>query len=127
IMQERESISVNNQGTTINQSHHLDLAIPSSTIASLSSGEYVGLVAVDPARPIALKNFHAQLINNHKELKKEEKNYEETPIIQSLKEGQIQANFITIKEQIIDMTSQERRRIEHDPGLKDLLIKKNKS
>ena len=127
IMQERESISISAQGTTINQSHHLDLAIPPSTIASLSSGEFVGIMADDPAAPIALKTFHAQLINNHKALKKEEKNFEEIPVVQILKEGQVQANFLKIKNQIITMTQQELIRINNNPTLNHLLIKRDRT
>ena len=127
IMQERESISINTQGTTISQSHHLDLAIPSSTVASLSSGEFVGIMADDPTQPIALKTFHAHLINDHKALKKEEQEFGEIPIIQLIEDGRIQTNFLNIKNQIKEMTEQELIRIASSPLLKHLLIKRNKA
>ncbi|MDB5141414.1 MAG: conjugal transfer protein TraG, partial [Mucilaginibacter sp.] len=44
IMQDRQSTSVNSSDTSVNYSGQLDAAIPLSTIASLSSGEFVGMV-----------------------------------------------------------------------------------
>ena len=41
----------------------LDYAIPASKIASLSSGEFVGMVADDPHEKIKLKMFHAEIMN----------------------------------------------------------------
>ena len=41
----------------------LDYAIPASKIASLSSGEFVGVVADDPHEKIKLKMFHAEIMN----------------------------------------------------------------
>ncbi|MGH2623010.1 MAG: conjugal transfer protein TraG, partial [Sphingobacterium sp.] len=103
-----------------------DLAIPPATIASLSSGEFVGIMADDPTNPISLKTFHARVINNHQALKKEEKDFQEIPITQSLQEGQLLANYLNIKNQIIKMTEQELSRINKNPTLQHLLIKKNK-
>ena len=41
----------------------LDYAIPASKIASLSSGEFVGVVADDPHEKIKPKMFHAEIMN----------------------------------------------------------------
>ena len=48
IMQERNSVSINSSDTSISKSTQLDYAVPASKIASLSSGEFVGMVADDP-------------------------------------------------------------------------------
>ena len=48
IMQDRESISINSSDTSISKSKQLKQAIPASTIASLSSGEFVRMVADNP-------------------------------------------------------------------------------
>jgi hypothetical protein len=40
----------------------LDLAVPASKIASLSSGEFVGMVADDPDQKIDLKAFHSEIL-----------------------------------------------------------------
>jgi type IV secretory pathway TraG/TraD family ATPase VirD4 len=45
IMQDRSSLSINSSDTSISLSKQLDNAIPPSKISSLSSGEFVGIVA----------------------------------------------------------------------------------
>ncbi|HEV9035644.1 MAG TPA: YWFCY domain-containing protein [Puia sp.] len=61
ILQERSTISTNNRGTSTSQSLQLDLAMPASKIAALSSGEFVGITADSPDRPMPLKAFHCQV------------------------------------------------------------------
>lgn len=61
IMQDRESVSINRTDTSISKSKQLELAIPTSRIASLSSGEFVGMIADDPHCPIELKIFHSKI------------------------------------------------------------------
>lgn len=63
IMQDRESVSINRLDTSISRSKQLEYAIPTSKIASLSSGEFVGMVADNPEEKIALKMFHAEIKN----------------------------------------------------------------
>ena len=70
IIQNWESISINSSETSLSKSTQLDRAVPASTISALSSGEFVGMVADTPDQKIALKAFHAEIINVHKALKK---------------------------------------------------------
>src|SRR3954451_14479066 len=76
IMQDRESISINSNDTSISKSKQLEQAIPASTIASLSSGEFVGMVADNPDQEIGLKSFHYKVINIHDALKMENDLYQ---------------------------------------------------
>ena len=48
IMQDRESVSINSNDTSVSHSTQLEAAIPPAKIANLSSGEFVGAVADDP-------------------------------------------------------------------------------
>ncbi|MBV4358767.1 conjugal transfer protein MobC [Pinibacter aurantiacus] len=68
-LQERESISVNSNDSSISKSRQLESVVPVSTIANLSSGEFVGMVADNPDQPIVLKAFHAKIgrINEHRQ------------------------------------------------------------
>ena len=56
ILQNRESLSINRSDTSLSKSKQLELAIPPSKISSLSSGEFVGMVADNPTHKIELKN-----------------------------------------------------------------------
>jgi hypothetical protein len=70
-MQDRESLSINSADTSISHSKQLESAIPPSKISTLSSGEFVGMVADDPTEKIELKAFHCQILNDHEALKNE--------------------------------------------------------
>lgn len=100
IVQERESISINRTDTSVSRSTQLDAAIPPSKIASLSSGEFVGMVADDPDQKIALKVFHAEILNDHAALRKEEEGYRAIPPVRKVSGDEIQQNYLRIKEDI---------------------------
>jgi type IV secretory pathway TraG/TraD family ATPase VirD4 len=62
IAQIKKSISVYRNDTSISKSSQMDSAIPQSKISSLSSGEFVGMVADDPDQKIKLKVFHCEIV-----------------------------------------------------------------
>jgi len=97
IMQDRESVSINRTDTSISRSTQLDYAIPSSKIASLSSGEFVGMVADDPHEKIKLKMFHAEILNNTDKLNEEVQRYKEIPIVSNVTQEQIMDNYFQVK------------------------------
>ncbi|HZW71662.1 MAG TPA: conjugal transfer protein MobC [Hanamia sp.] len=100
IMQERQSITVNSQDTSVSKSTQLDFAVPASKIATLSSGEFVGLVADDPDNKVDLKVFHNEIINDHKSIKDEEAAYKELPVVRQIDSDMIMANYLNIKNDI---------------------------
>lgn len=107
VVQERESISINASDTSHSRSTQLDSAIPPSRIASLSSGEFVGMVADDPDQKIQLKIFHNEILNDHEEIKKEEESYEEIPMVREITQQEIQDNYFRIKEDIQSIMQQK--------------------
>ena len=100
IMQDRQSLSINSSDTSVSKSTQLDSAIPASKIAALSSGEFVGMVADNPDQKISLKMFHAEIVNDHAAIKKEEEAYQPLPPIRKVTEEEIQENYRMIKEDI---------------------------
>src|ERR1700735_218349 len=84
IMQDRESISINSSDTSISRSKQLEASVPPSTIASLSSGEFVGMVADNPDELINLKVFHARIVNDPVALRKEKENYVSLPLVRTV-------------------------------------------
>lgn len=107
IMQDRESVSINRTDTSISRSKQLDSAVPPSRIASLSSGEFVGMVADNPDCPIELKIFHSKIRNNVDELKAEERNYGDIPAIRTVTEQQIQGSYMQVKVDVQLIIEQE--------------------
>jgi len=100
IVQERESVSINRHDTSVSRSTQLESAIPASKIATLSSGEFVGIVADDPEDKIEQKIFHAEIINDHDALRKEEKSYRRIPRVRNVTLTEITRNYYKIKEDI---------------------------
>jgi hypothetical protein len=124
IMQDRESLSINSQDTSISRSKQLEAAIPPSKISALSSGEFVGMVADDPDCKIELKSFHCEIINDHSALKKEIDDYKEIPLIRKIDNSMVQRNYLQIKQDVQDIIQAEMERLMGDPGLMHLVIKK---
>jgi len=100
IVQQRESVSTSSSDTSVSRSTQLDAAIPPATIASLSSGEFVGMVADEPQCPITLKAFHARIHNDHEALAREEKSYRPLPRIREVDAAAVQQNYVRIKEEV---------------------------
>jgi hypothetical protein len=100
IIQQRESISVNSSDTSISKSSQLDVAIPPSKIAALSSGEFVGMVSDNPDQKIDLKVFHGEILNDHDDIRNEENNYREIPAVKKINADMIQKNFLRIKKEV---------------------------
>lgn len=100
IMQDRTSLSINSSDTLISKSLQLESAIPASKISSLSSGEFVGIVADNRDQKIKLKVFHCEIQNDHEEIRREEGNYKSIPIIKHVSETDIQENYLKIKSDI---------------------------
>jgi len=124
IMQDRESLSINSGDTSISRSKQLESAVPPSKISSLSSGEFVGMVADDPDCKIELKTFHCELLNDHDKLKKEQENYKEIAVIRKLDNSVVQRNYLQVKQDIQDIIHSEMERLLNNPGLEYLVVKK---
>jgi len=124
IMQDRESYSLSSADTSISRSKQLESAIPASKISSLSSGEFVGMVADNPNNKINLKAFHCSIVNDHHKLKHEIQNYKKMPIIRQITPDQVNINYNQIKKDIQELAFQEIQRILNTPTLAHILIKK---
>lgn len=107
IMQERNSVSINSSDTSISKSTQLDYAVPASKIASLSSGEFVGMVADDPDNKIDLKVFHCEIQNDHQAINREISKYRDLPVVRNVTPEEVQANYNQIKEDVEDLIATE--------------------
>ena len=106
-MQDRQSVSINRTDTSISRSKQLDSAIPASKIASLSSGEFVGLVADNPDEKIKLKMFHAEIINDVKKLHAEADRFKEIPIVSIVTQQQVLDNYYQVKMDVKKLVEEE--------------------
>ena len=124
IVQERESISINRQDTSISRSTQLDFAVPASKISLLSAGEFVGVLADNPDQQIRHKAFHCRIQNDPAAINEEERAYRKLPENNNITPLDIQNNYIRIKNQIVEIVESEIERIKADPDLAHLLFVK---
>lgn len=61
ILQRRNSISTNQQDTSISNTLQLELAVPPSKIVSLSSGEFIGILTDTVDQKLCFKTFHSNI------------------------------------------------------------------
>jgi len=107
IMQDRESLSINRNDTSISRSSQLDSAIPPSKISSLSSGEFVGMVADNPDEKIKLKMFHSEIQNDTGKLNQQLKRFRPVPKISDVTAEQVMDNYFQVKLDIQMLVEQE--------------------
>ena len=107
IAQEKESISINRMDTSVNRSVQLEYAVPASKISALSSGEFVGMVADDPNNKIKLKAFHSEIINDTQKLNRENRNFLEIPLKNTITSQEVQHNYYQIKVDIKKLLEKE--------------------
>ena len=124
ILQNKESISINASDTSVSRSKQLEQAVPASVISSLSSGEFVGIMADNPDTVIDLKAFHCKVINDHKALEKEAAAYQAIPPFKKVENSIVHRNFQQIKQDVQDIVENEMEAILNDPMRKHCIIQK---
>jgi len=107
IVQDKNSMTIGSTDTSISKATQLDYAIPASKIASLSSGEFVGIMADNPEQPIELKMFHSRIQNDHEVIAKEEVSYRPIPIVEQVSEETIIETYNQIKAEIGELLRNE--------------------
>ena len=120
MVQYKTTVSVNSHDTSISKSEQAVDAVPAATIASLSSGEFVGMVADDPGQLVKLKGFHARLI------KDDPVQWEphDVPVVREVTTIMLCKNFDRIQEEVTALVKGEMKRILGDPGLKGWVVKR---
>ncbi|SDL11678.1 Type IV secretory system Conjugative DNA transfer [Pedobacter sp. ok626] len=125
IMQDRQSMSINSNDTSISKSTQMESAIPASKIATLSSGEFVGIVADSPDVKIKQKMFHAEIQNDHQAIKKEDEGYRRLPVVQQVTAEDVRENYLKIKREVETLLKAELQKIkDRDVGNKGAKKKK---
>jgi hypothetical protein len=120
ILQQKESRSINRVDISTSISWQLEQAIPASKIATLSAGEFVGLVADNPDELIKLKMFHATIMQNSNRMNTDINTFSPIPKIYELTQQNILDNYFQIKINIKELISNELNRLQqisNDPKL----------
>ena len=121
--QYKTSVSVNSSDTSVSKSEQTVAAVSPSTIATLSSGDFVGIVADDPGREMRLKAFHARIVKDIGSVAPGKDYWQELPVVQPVDAAMVEANFQQVKKEVLELVDMEMKRILGDPELKGLVVK----
>ena len=116
ILQEKTTTSTGSRYDSTSETNHLDPAVPAGTLSTLSSGEFVGIVADTPDQPICLKRFHCRLLAPPAET---DGRLEPIPKVRDISRKLIDSHFLRIKEEIAVLV---RNRLEEMRGDRTLAM-----
>ena len=129
VLQQRQSMTINRNDKSTSISTQLDSLIPASKISNLTQGMFVGAVSDNFDERIEQKIFHAEIVVDVAKVSAEAKAYQPIPIIaeflnedgsDSLSET-IEANYKSVKQEILSLVESEIERIKNDAKLKHLI------
>ena len=124
ILQERSSTHTGKREASTTLAQHLDAGLPASRIATLSSGELVGLLADSPDQRVRLKRFHGQIRENHPLIRDKEPDLP-LPLLDAPPDANtITENYNRIKEEVQQLVQESIARILDDPALRHLMVRR---
>jgi YWFCY motif protein/type IV secretory system conjugative DNA transfer VirD4/TraG family protein len=124
-MQYKTTVSLNSSDTSVSKSEQMSNPISPATIATLSSGEFVGITADDPGKEMPLKAFHAKIIRTPKTfINKDDPAWQSRPIVSPVTPAIVDANFHRIRQEVTTLVETELRRILANPQLASIVVKK---
>ncbi|MFD1140815.1 YWFCY domain-containing protein [Larkinella insperata] len=115
-VQRKESINIQSEDVTHGISTELNWKVPADKIASLSGGRFVGVFADTFGQETPLKSFHAQVVVDEEDFKKEQK-YKKLPNFSIFaKDGEnlekiMRDNYLQIKADVKRIIDSENSRI----------------
>lgn len=125
-MQFKRTVATNSSDTTFSRTRQMGPAISPASVATLSSGQFLGIVADDPETELDLKAFHAKVINDRKALDKERDKWVELPVVKQIDAEAVNKNFYQVKEDVKELVRAEMARIMGDPGLGGFVVRREK-
>ena len=129
VLQQRQSMTINRNDKSTSISTQMDSLIPASKISNLTQGMFVGAVSDNFDERIDQKIFHAEIVVDSAKVSAETKTYKPIPTIadftnedssDNLKET-IEANYKSIKQEVLSLVETEIERIKAVPALSHLI------
>ena len=133
VLQKRQSMTINRNDKSTSISRQMDSLIPPSKISNLTQGMFVGAVSDNFDERIEQKIFHAEIVVDNEQVKRETANYKKLPQIIDFRDEdgndrmqeEIQANYNRVKQEVQQIVEDEITRIKNDPELRYLIKDEN--
>lgn len=129
VLQKRQSMTINRNDKSTSISTQMDSLIPPSKISNLTQGMFVGAVSDNFDERIEQKIFHAEIVVDNEQVKRETAGYKKLPQIIDFRnedgndrmQEEIQANYNRVKQEVQQIVTDEMERIKNDPNLQHLI------
>ena len=129
VLQKRQSMTINRNDKSTSISTQMDSLIPPSKISNLTQGMFVGAVSDNFDERIEQKIFHAEIVVDNEQVKRETAGYKKLPQIIDFRDEdgndrmqeEIQANYNRVKQEVQQIVTDEMERIKNDPNLQHLI------
>jgi len=122
-LQHRQSLTTTPSDIQVTDSQQLEPVIPESRIATLSPGEFCGIIADTPGQPIELKTFCCRIPLDFAALNTEEAAWKPLPVIHNdVTDDVLNDNFLQIRADIRKLVKSEIDRISTTETLRPLII-----
>lgn len=105
-VQYRTTVSVNSSDTSLSKSEQSNPVVSPATIATLSAGEFVGILADEPGKEMVLKAFHAKVVKEGFEGERKE-----VPMVREVSREEVEECFRRVKREVEVIVGNESRRI----------------
>ncbi len=123
-LQERSTISNNSRDSSSSETRQLEPVVPVSKIATLSSGEFVGITADTPEQPLPLKAFHARIMPDPVVSEFEKVHGSKIPEVRKVSREEVQANFQRVKSEVEDMVTIRLMEMNASKDLKHYMVQR---
>ena len=115
-LQYRTTVSVNSADTSISKSEQSNTVVSPATIATLSAGEFVGILADEPGKETLLKAFHGKVVKEVYEGK-----LVELPVVREVSKEEVEEQFRRVKREVVELAENEHRRMLGNPAMGEVL------
>ncbi|HLZ87669.1 MAG TPA: TraM recognition domain-containing protein, partial [Puia sp.] len=116
----KTTVSTNSSDISTSKTEHTEDAITPATLANLSSGEFIGVVADEPEARLELKGFHASFVKRPDSKTKQHP----LPAVGRVDAKLLKENFLRIGNETTTIIKDEMKRILNDPALKQYIVKR---
>ena len=113
IILDHKSVSTNSHDTSFGHSDHWMESMNIAGVATLSSGEFVGVVADDPGKEMEYKTFHAKILREEVAPAPSQP----LPVVREVTQEEVREVYMQVKADIKMIVEKEMTRMQGDPDL----------
>jgi len=121
VLRDHKSVSTNSHDTSFSTSDHWMESMNIAGVATLSSGEFVGVVADDPGKEMEFKAFHARILRD--EMVNSPSHA--LPIVREVTQEAVREVYMQVKAEVKMIVEKGMARLKGNPDLEVFLVERD--